>query len=73
MLRSLTSKEAKTAKARVKQRLAERRELRKCLPEILADVAALVGRNTHPQRWQCPLLPATSTKRAACHFVIKDR
>ena len=32
------------AKARFAQRLAERRELRKCLPEILADVAALVGK-----------------------------
>ena len=49
MLRSLTSKEAKTAKARVKQRLAERRELRKCLPEILADVAALVGKEAATQ------------------------
>ena len=44
-----TSKEAKTAKARVTQRLAERRELRKCLPEILADVAALVGREAATQ------------------------
>jgi hypothetical protein len=45
----LTSKEVKAAKARVTQRLAERRELRKCLPEILADVAALVGKEAATQ------------------------
>jgi len=49
MPRPLTSKEVKAAKARVTQRLAERRELRKCLPEILADVAALVGREAATQ------------------------
>jgi len=45
----LKLKEAKADKARIKRRLAERRELRKCLPEILADVAALVGRQTAMQ------------------------
>ena len=49
MPRPLTSKKAKAAKARVTQRLTERRELRKCLPEILADVAALVGREAATQ------------------------
>ena len=49
MPRPLTSKEAKAAKARTAQRLAERRELRKCLPEILADVAAVVGKGAATQ------------------------
>ena len=44
MPRPLTMKDAKAAKVRAAQRLSERRELRNCLPEILADVAALVGK-----------------------------